>query len=221
MKRTLPLLAALLSCPVVAPAAITETYAFNNINLAIPDGNPSGAVDHRIPVSSIGSIDTVVVTLQLTGTFNGDLYAWLSHDTGFAVLLNRPGKSASSSFGYEDDGMDILLDDSAASDVHAYRDSSIPLAGVPLTGIWQPDGRTSDPANVLPADARPAMLNTFQGLSGGGSWTLFLADLSGGDPHVLQSWSLAVTGTAIPEPSTALFLTAVALSAIFPRRRPR
>jgi hypothetical protein len=37
-------------------------------------------------------------------------------------------------------------------------------------------------------------------------WTLFVADLSGGDTHTLSSWGLTLTGVPVPEPGTAALL---------------
>ena len=33
------------------------------------------------------------MTLNLSGGWNGDLYAYLVHNSGFAVLLNRVGRN--------------------------------------------------------------------------------------------------------------------------------
>ncbi len=49
-----------------------------------------------------------------------------------------------------------------------------------------------------------------------GNQPLFVADLSNGDTHTLNSWSMEISGT--PEPGT---LSLLALSAAIPRRRRR
>ena len=56
------------------------------------------------------------------------------------------------------------------------------------------------------ASGRPAKLNVFNGMSAGGDWTLFLADLSKGDTSVLNDWSLRIDGTTavVPEPATVI-----------------
>ena len=83
------------------------------------------------------------------------------------------GEIAGNSFGYDDHGFNITLRDDAAHDVHTYRDFSIPGAGLPLVGEWQPDARNGDPASA----SRSLFLSSFQGLDPNGQWTLFAADL--------------------------------------------
>jgi subtilisin-like proprotein convertase family protein len=53
---------------------------------------------------------------------------------------------------------------------------------------------------------RTAMLSSFNSGSASGDWTLFVADMSTGDTHTLQSWSITVTGDPIPEPGAASLL---------------
>lgn len=129
----------------------------------------------------------------------------LTHGAGYAVLLNRPGRRADNLFGYSDGGLtQVTFDDAAAGqDVHLYRlilngSHSIPLGG-PLTGTWQPDGRTTDPDLVLGTEGRGAMLSSFRGLDPNGDWTLFAADLSSGGQSAIEGWSLAFA--PVPEPA--------------------
>ena len=163
-------------------AATIETYTATP-GLAIPDGNPSGLASTQTISTSITEIQSVTATLEISGTFNGDLYAYLTHGTGFAVLLNRTGRSAANSFGYDDDGFDVIFDDLAPVNIHNYQGTTIPTPGSPLTGTWQPDGRTTDPDFVVDTDPPNAPLASFQTLDANGGWTLFVADLSGGDGH--------------------------------------
>ena len=41
--------------------------------------------------------------------YNGDLFAYLVHDTNFCVLLNRVGRSAANADGYPDSGFNITF----------------------------------------------------------------------------------------------------------------
>src|SRR4051812_32947257 len=92
------------------------SFSFSGINAAIPDGTPTGLVNaqsiNSAPNVTVGDIN---VTLSISGTtfggFNGDLYVTLQHDSGFAVLLNRPGSRSGTAQGYSDNGMSIILDD--------------------------------------------------------------------------------------------------------------
>jgi subtilisin-like proprotein convertase family protein len=162
----------------------------------IPDGNAVGLVSGLDVTTPITSISRVTVTLEIEGGFNGDLYAYLSHGAGFAVLLNRVGRTELDPTGHLDIGFSITLDDDAvAGDVHRYREALDwePLPG-PLTGTWQPDGRTTDPAEVLDTDPRTAMLASFAGLDPNGHWTLFVADADGGGEATLVRWGIRITG---------------------------
>ena len=53
---------------------------------------------------------------------------------------------------------------------------------------------------MLNTSARTAFLSSFNGLDPNGTWTLFIADVSGGDQSTLVSWELDIT--AVPEPVT-------------------
>src|SRR5687768_8629147 len=105
-------------------AQVFESYSFTTFNgnpsLPIPDANATGVEDNRTITSAISQLGSVRVTLDITGDFNGDLYLYLRHDSGFSVLLNRPGRSASNLAGYDDSGFNITLRDDAANDVHNY-----------------------------------------------------------------------------------------------------
>lgn len=192
------------------PARAITTVINSTPNLAIPDNNSVGVADFVSVSSTIGFIQSIEVTLNITGGFNGDYYVYLQHDSGFSVLLNRPGKTASNPFGYADGGAFVTISQAALNgDIHAYQNITNP-AGGQLTGTWQPDGRNIDPLNVLDTTPRTATLQNFIGLGAAGNWTLFVADRSAGGVGTLTSWSATITG-AIPETGTAslLFICAV------------
>jgi hypothetical protein len=135
------------------------------------------------------------------GGFNGDFYAYVTHGTNSAVLLNRTGRSSSSGAGYPDGGFAVTLDDQAPNDVHLYRSSSFTLSGGQLTGTWQPDSRAIDPLSsggTFSSALRLAPLSVFNGMDPNGTWTFFIADVAAGSEGVLNSYSLQVT--AVPEP---------------------
>ena len=136
---------------------------------------------------------------------NGDLYATLVHSSGFTVLLNRVGRGTTaglSSDGFQGPGMNVTLDDSAVL-------TSIHSASTLVSGaVYNSDGRTVDPRG--PSDgafdaAGTALLSSFQGLNAGGSWTLFIADVSGGDVSTLNNFTLDITELAsVPEPGSVV-----------------
>jgi subtilisin-like proprotein convertase family protein len=207
LMRNIGTLVLLMLLGVVTPSLLqaqtTETYTFTTNRLA-PDGNPSGLSDTRTLNSAIGNIASVTVHLNMTGNFNGDLYGYLRHSSGFTVLLNRPGKTASSTAGYSDSGLDVTFQNGAANgDIHLYENVTTPSAGSPLTGTWQPDGRDMDPTNVTDVSPRSTSLTNFNGLNASGQWTLYLADLQSGGTNELTEWSLTIVGESYPTLSWA------------------
>ena len=114
-------------------AQTIETYTFTTNHL-VPDGNAAGLSDVRNINSAIGNITSLAVKFKLTGEFNGDLYVYLRHSTGYTVLLNRPGKTSGNAAGYADSGFNVTFQDSAAHNVHLYQNFTTPASGSPLTG---------------------------------------------------------------------------------------
>ena len=175
-----------------------ETYTFTT-NRLVPDGNAAGLIEARTINSAIANIASVTVKLKVTGEFNGDLYAYLRHGSGFTVLLNRTGRSTTNSAGFDDSGLDVTFQAGAANgDIHVYRNTVTPSAGSPLTGIWEPDGRCADPASVTNESPRTATLASFNGLNATGDWTLYLADTESGGSNMLTSWELDIAGGVYP-----------------------
>ena len=185
---------------------------FLTVDVDLPD-NDSGGISSTISVlTPIEVVTDVNVSLVVTGTYNGDLHAVLTHNGVQAVLLNRPGRRAAWNFGYDDDGLDIRLDDQAPNgDVHVYRlvltgDHALPLTGgIPLTGVWAPDGRPASPTDVLDTDSRPNLLGIFNGINPNGDWTLQIADWATLDYHRLVSWSLDICGDPAGPPPALVF----------------
>ena len=102
-----------------ASGQVSETNLFLSVNRAVPDGPISGIEDIQTNSSQIVELTGVRVRLKIVGNFNGDLYAYLRHtstsSSHLAVLLNRPGRSVTSSNGYSDAGFDVVLSDMAPS----------------------------------------------------------------------------------------------------------
>jgi subtilisin-like proprotein convertase family protein len=212
MKRTTLMMAVLLLAlarPAQADFVRTFSTGFQNGGV-IPDGRLTGWSDTRNVVGApAGTITDVSVTLNLSGGWNGDLYAYLVHNSGFAVLLNRVGRSGTSGPGYGSTPMNVRLDDAGAlGDIHTYGGGALTPPGVSptLATSYQPDGRNVDPlTGNLSTAARTALLSSFNGLNTSGGWTLFIADVSGGDVSTLNSWTLGITEiAAVPEPASLI-----------------
>src|SRR5690242_13386236 len=113
----------LVAASALADFSTTFSSGFQNGG-NIPDGSTIGISDTRTLTSlPFNSIQDINVRLNISGGWNGDLYAYLVHSSGFTVLLNRVGRSGSSSFGYGDSGMNVTFDQSASqsSDIHFYQ----------------------------------------------------------------------------------------------------
>ena len=187
----------------------------------VPDGSITGWSDTRSLSGYTGTITDLNVTLNLTGGYNGDYYAYLTHDSGFTVLLNRVGRTGSDGMGYGEAGLKVKLDDSAShGDIHLYANVNGFSTVIGTGGSFQPDGRAMDPLLAVNTDARGRLLSQFNGLSPNGAWTLFVADVSSGQQGVVVGWGLDVTAT--PEPSSglmAILLGVGAAAAALARRR--
>lgn len=198
---------------------IVENYAFTfpvPSEGAVPDGSPVGWVDAQTIDSAIREITSLTVTLDISADFNGDLYAYLTHDSGFTTLLNRPGRTGDNGFGYGDSGFNVTFDDASDYvDIHNYGESVTLDPGEPLTGTWQPDARNDDPGTVTDLSPRTAFLSSFHGLDASGEWVLYVADMSSGGSTAINSWGMEVTGV-IPEPATyTLVLGGIAAALAF------
>lgn len=161
----------------------------------IPDGDLNGW-QNTVTVSGAQPIITdVKVNLNLSGGWNGDLYAYLTHGSGFAVLLNRVGKGTGASYGYGTSGMNVTLGYSTAgADIHGFATPS---------GTYSADARGLSPFAsdaLFDAATRTANLDGYNGTNPNGGWTLFFADVQGGYQSTLNGWSLDIT--AVPEPVT-------------------
>lgn len=156
-------------------------------SLLVPDNDANGVSDTEIFGLAGYTITGVQVSLNISGGYTGDFYAYLRHGaSGFAVLLNRTGSSAANPYGYADGGFNVTFSDGAANgNIHSYQNTSNPQGGV-LTGLWQPDG---------------GWLNSFNGLDPSGAWTLYLADLSALGIGTLTGWGLTVTAEAPVAPT--------------------
>jgi subtilisin-like proprotein convertase family protein len=190
------LLVSLTRVGAVAPGAITTNWTGSQV---IPDNNGSGvAFTFNISAGSPLVITNVTVDLSISGGWNGDLYAYLSHGSGFSVLLNRIGSTSSNPGGSGVSGMNVEFSDSYLTDIHTT------LAN-PLTGDFAPDGRFVNPYTALDTDPRTAFLSSFNGLDPNGSWTLFFADVSPLSTSTIQNWTVNL-GVTVPEPSSVAII---------------
>jgi hypothetical protein len=158
------------------------------LSQVIPDNNPSG-VAFALNFTATGlRLTDISFTLTTAGGWNGDIYAYLSHGDGFAVLLNRVGASSIDADGYSASGFStITLRMSATTDIHG--------VASPTTegGPYAADGRLA-----YTDTARNNTLGVFDNMNPSGAWTLFFSDRSALNTTTLMSWRLDIT--AVPEP---------------------
>lgn len=191
MKTTLPLVTIhglILAAVLPASATLfTTNWSTGFVNgTTIPDGSLSGWSDNRNLSGLNGTIQTISVKLDLNTTWNGDLYAYLTHGSGHTVLLNRVGTPGAAN-GYNDDGFAVTFSDSVVNNIHNYQSFVHSFNGNgQVIGTWQPDGVGFAAGNFI-------------GLDPNGSWTLFIADYSGGDVATVTSWGLDLNIVAVPE----------------------
>ena len=222
MKKISLVLLATISLAVSGRAAVSLVeFGESNLTAAIPDNNLGGmARSVEISGYELKAPYVVTVSMKIVGTgvgaFNGDYYAYLKHVSTdgtmiqLAVLLNRLGRSTDLPTGYSDNGLNIVLADSANDDIHNYRfalsgGNNNPIPGQ-LTGTWQADGRNVDPLAVFDTSFRTTTLNSLGLVSPNGTWTLFVADAQAGGIGQLTDWKVTMQG--VPEPSSASLLLA-------------
>lgn len=206
--------AALLTSAAHGATTITENF-INTTGSAIPDGDPNGLVQSITPGTSIITLDSITVTVNLTGGWNGDLYAYLWHGGEISVLMNRIGRTALSPAGSATGGMSVTFDLTAGTDIH----SAPGGFGSSINGTFQPDGRNIHPNDALDTTPRTAGLGVFTGDTAAGEYRLYIADVASGEAASLVNWSITLTGEAIPEPSTAVLGALACLGLLMRRRR--
>jgi subtilisin-like proprotein convertase family protein len=170
------------SAPVSRALDSVETFSSGRSVGPIPDGNPVGVkfVGNVGDIPSGFTVSGLTVGLNISGGYNGDLYAYLvAPDGTLVVLLNQPGVSGSNPFGASGAGMNITLQDATTVNGSIQNVTS----GSVLSGSYNAAGT----------------LVSFNGSVADGTWTLYFADLSsGGGTSTLDSWPLDIT--AVPEP---------------------
>ena len=200
-------------------ALAAEATQTNPVNLTpgvtIPNANPVGISESFDITGATGVVQDVSINLNISGGFNGNLYAYLTGPEGqLAVLFNRVGVTAGNPYGYFDSGFNLTLDGAATNNIHDYQSIGYSTSSGQVTGIWQADGRNISPTNsgsVFDSAPTTSGLNVFQGTAATGVWTLFVAEFgSAGDTVTLND--AGITVLTAPEPGTwALLGTGVAV----------
>ena len=161
----------------------------------IPDGNPGGFQD-TITVSGIEPVlQSLIVYINVTGGFNGDLYAYLYHEGSSVTLLGRIGSSDANPFGSSTAGFgDGLSTYNNGGTYYGFK-----LDDLATGGVHDAAGNGN---NAVVGGYQPysSMNTTFAG-NPNGNWTIFFADMAGGggdSSSSLASWGLGIE--VVPEP---------------------
>lgn len=190
----------LVGMPVFGQVTLTSDWTGSQ---EIPDNAPTGVAYNFSLTTPATVIQNVTINLSFLGGYNSDLYVYMTHGSGMAVLLNRVGVSAANPVGYGNTGFSVTLSGDALGDIHNYQSLGASYNGSgQLTGTWAADGRDIDPASTGSAfDSAPRsnLLNTFNNADPNGNWMLFIADRSSGFTSTLTGYSVSVT--AVPEPA--------------------
>jgi hypothetical protein len=201
-------------CSSAFAQSVTVPSTDSGFSLTLPQNIPvndaSGIADSiNLTGTGISSIGDVTLTLDISGGWDSDFYAYLWHQTSggtvMDVLFDRIGVTGANPLGLSAGGMDVTFSDAGSS---GNIQSATGTAGVPLSGSYQPD--------------QP--LGAFDGMSGDGTWALFIADESSPDLGTLESWTLDINGAAVagavPDGGdVALMLLAACSLMLLPLRR--
>lgn len=158
-----------------------ENFAGGGSVGAIPDGSPIGVTFSGTVSDAPGlTVSELTLTLNISGGFNGNLFAYLNAPDGtHVVLFNQPGVSESNPFGATGAGMNITLQDGGVINGSIQNETSAAV----LSGSYNAAGTLAD----------------FSGAAVNGTWEIFFADeVTGGGTSTLTSWSLGIN--AVPEP---------------------
>ena len=230
MKKTLMILTVALSS-VCAQATLqpilnySQTFNSGASVGTIADGNQVGQsfTGQFTAANSWDQVVAAAVTLNISGGYNGDLYAYLVAPNGtLTMLLNQSGNLTGSGLtsvtltSLVMDGSQIQVNGApgGAQTFTASTEGNIQSAndsGSALTGTYQPMD------SLLYQSISSAQNTGPTGPNANGTWTLFFADMTpdegGNGNHTLTSWTLDLA--VVPEPvDMALGLFAAMLLAL-------
>jgi len=136
---------------------------------ALPDDGSTTSVIIVPAINAITTLSDVNVTLDITHPAVEDLDVFLQSPTGTTVELFTDVGGANANF------TATTLDNSAGT--------SITAGTAPFTGTFAPEGNLDD----------------FTGETSVGTWTLTITDDTPGNAGTLNSWSIGMAGTNIPQ----------------------
>ena len=137
--------------------------------LAIPDDDATG-ISSTFTVPASGIIDDIDIEVDITHTYVGDLIITVEHNGTTVILADQPGVPAST-YGCNENNVDVIFDDEATSAVEGVCNSNPAIGG-----------------SVIPEEA----LSAFDGMDQSGTWTITVSDNAGQDTGDLNEWCLTI-----------------------------
>ena len=166
------------SYPAVASLALTDFSNGGSGSLYTASGSgsqvipdyPGAGVAYSLNFAAGGlNISSISVSLNVSGGFNGDIYAYLSHGSQISYLLSGDGAASGS-------GMNLTFVEGTGNPIPT--GGSGTLVGSSYTAFTD--------------------LSTFNNTDPSGSWTLFFADRSSADTSTLTGFSIGITAVPEP-----------------------
>ena len=165
--------------PSAAPTPLPAACGPERIDVPIPDGLgphvPGRPAEVPVIEEDVGQVTALVVCVQITHTYVGDLTIELVHGKTTVILVNRiqeTGVTPTDS-GCAYDNMYVLLQD-----------------GAPASAI---DGCENKAPYAVSGDLEPVEpLAAFEGMDSAGEWTLRVADNYDNDTGTIISWELYI-----------------------------
>jgi subtilisin-like proprotein convertase family protein len=221
MKKTLMILTlALTASWAQATLQPILNYTQNFGGGTILDGNPVGQVftGNFNNAASWDQVVSLTVGLNVSGGYNGDLYAYLIAPNGTVMMLmNQPGVGVNG-IGASGSGMNITLSSGNTGDGLLAPNSGAIQNETSGAYLGNPGNQASAVYSALGSLAFQTVSDAQNlgptGSAANGTWTLYFADVaSGGGNETLNSWTLNLA--VVPEPVTlALGLFAAMLLAL-------
>lgn len=203
--------------------AVAVAFALSSVSMAdvidnsgaggaLPDNDPAG-VSSTITIGANETISDVDVSIfGFNHTWVGDLTVTLTGPDGAttADIMFRTGDPEGDNFGDSSDvGGDYTFSDGEAS----WWDAAAAAGATDVIAPGLYEASTSMDGSAV------SLAGLFGGMSTAGDWTLTISDNAAGDTGDFTGWGVAITSTAIPEPTGLGVLALVGLVGLVRRKK--
>jgi large repetitive protein len=188
------------SCSLPSPVSASTLTFTNATGISIPEFGTSSPYPSAIVVSGLGGpITDVTVTIAgLSHGFIDDVDALLVGPGGQTALLFAGAHATTIT------NITVTFDDGAATDWAG-------AGGMVRPFSYYAGDVLAPPAPSTTTIGGPQFLSVFSGVSGDGTWNLFVQDFVAADGGSIAGWSLTITtsddtGVPVPEPASFTLL---------------